>query len=151
MNDTAVTEMKHPGGRPPKFADKETLEQTFYNWKLEFLEGGRYFGDIPDVECFCDYINSYRELLMEYERKPEFSRTVKQIKNWIYYQKKQLAMRNKMPAAIFIFDAKNNAGYVEKTETDITTQGESVNQLQVPADKVAEFASFLAQDMKKQG
>jgi hypothetical protein len=110
--------MANPVGRPATFADAQELYQAFQSYKGEFDEGGLLVGDIPDVEGFCDYIDSYRDLLNEYEKKKEFSGTVKRIKNWIYSKKKQLAMQNKMNAAIFIFDAKNNAGYVDKTETD---------------------------------
>lgn len=105
-------------GRPPKFKTAEELNLVFEAWQKEFKMGGLYFNEVPDVEGFCHYIDSYRELLMEYERKPEFSRTVKRIKNWIYYRKKQLAMAGRMNAAIFIFDAKNNAGYTDKTEVE---------------------------------
>lgn len=118
--ESPLTGQKHAGGRPLRFASPEDLQQTFQDWKLEFQEGGRYVGEIPDVECFCDYIDSYRNLLNEYESKKEFSGTIKEIKNWIYYRKKQLAMQNKMPVAMFIFDAVNNAGYTNKTVEENT-------------------------------
>ncbi len=117
MAEQGTTE-KHAGGRPPKFSTNEELLDAFYQWQDEFKEGGNLTDEIPDVEGFCDYIDSYRQLLMEYEKKEEFSTTIKKIRNWIYYKKKQLAMTNKMNATIFIFDAKNNAGYVDKTEVD---------------------------------
>lgn len=109
---------KHAGGRPPKFESPEMLWKTFEQWKTEFQEGGLLFGEIPDVEGFCDYVGAWRDLLIEYQNKEEFSDTVKKIKNWIYHRKKQLAMQNKMPPAIFIFDAKNNAGYADKSEVE---------------------------------
>jgi len=115
---------KHPGGRPPVFESPDALRSSFADWKEEFKEGGRYAGEIPDVEGFCDYVDAYRDLLSEYAGKPEFSDTIKKIKNWIYYKKKQLAMQNKMNPTIFIFDAKNNAGYVDKTEQDMTHHGD---------------------------
>jgi hypothetical protein len=115
-----------PVGRPPKFDSPEALQQTFLDWKEEFKPGGLYEGEIPDVECFCDYVDAYRDLLHEYSTKPDYSDTVKRIKNWIYYKKKQLAMKNQMNATIFIFDAKNNAGYVDKTEQDLTSAGEKL-------------------------
>jgi hypothetical protein len=109
-------------GRPPRFSTPEEMQEAFYDYQDEFKEGGSLVDEIPDVESFCYYIGSYRELLMEYERKPLFSRTVKEIKDWLQYKKKQLAMAGKMPPAIFIFDAKNNAGYVDKTEVDENQQ-----------------------------
>ena len=113
-------------GRPPRFDSPDAMWQAFEAWRDEFKIGGLLFNEYPDIEGFCHYIGSYRELLMEYERKPDFSRTVKEIKNWIYYRKKQSAAQGKYPVALFIFDAKNNAGYVEKVETDITSGGEKV-------------------------
>jgi hypothetical protein len=111
-------------GRPPKFATVADLQALFDKWKAEFSLGGVRFGEIPDVEGFCDYADAYRDLLSEYESKPEFSDTIKRIKNWIYYRKKQLAMAGKMNPAVFIFDAKNNANYVDKTEVDQHHSGE---------------------------
>jgi|GEM_PF-6667896 len=111
--------MAHPGGRPPKFETPDQLWAKFEAWKEEFRPEGKLVEDVPDIEGFCDYIGAWRDLLAEYEKKTEFSDAIKSIKNWIYHKKKQLAMKNKMPAAIFIFDAKNNAGYVDKTEQDL--------------------------------
>jgi hypothetical protein len=110
-----------PAGRPPKFETPELLRGAFEEYKAKFTETTL---EIPDVEGFCDHVGAYRQLLMEYEKKKEFSTTVKEIKNWIYHKKKQLAMQGKMPPAIFIFDAKNNAGYVDKTEVDNNFSGE---------------------------
>lgn len=108
-------------GRPPKFATPEDLQATYEAWKATFTKDST---EIPDVEGFCEFAGAWRDILNEYEKKPDFSVTVKKIKNWIYYRKKQLAMQNKMNAAIFIFDAKNNAGYVDKTELDSHHTGE---------------------------
>lgn len=109
-------------GRPPKFTSPEQLEELFFSWKDSFTY--EKVAEIPDVEGFCDYVDAYRDILCEYEKKEEYSDTIKRIKNWIYYKKKQLAMQNKMNATIFIFDAKNNAGYVDKTEQDVSHSGE---------------------------
>lgn len=103
-------------GRPLKFASPDLLDEAFSNWRETFSDPS--CTDIPDVEGFCDFIGAWRDLLNEYEKKPEFSVAVKKVKNWIYYRKKQLAMQGKMNPAIFIFDAKNNAGYVDKQEVD---------------------------------
>lgn len=107
-----------PAGRPPKFSTVEELEQTFLEWKATFQFGGERYGEVPDVESFCDYVDAWRDLLCEYEKKPEYSDAIKRIKNWIYARKKQLAFAGKMPPAVFIFDAKNNAGYVDKQEVE---------------------------------
>ena len=113
-------------GRPPKFQTSEQLEEMFGTWRKSFDKDGERVGEIPDVEGFCDFIDSYRDLFCEYEKKKEFSDTIKRIRNWIQFKKKQLAMQNKMNATVFIFDAKNNAGYVDRTEADVTSAGEKI-------------------------
>lgn len=134
--------MAHPGGAPPKFQTSDQLNTKFLEWKELFKLGSEKFGEIPDVEGFCDYIDSYRDLFSEYAKKPEFSDTIKRIKNWIYYRKKQLAMANKMPAAIFIFDAVNNAGYTNKQEVEQRISGE-LNTGATDPKLAADFAEWL--------
>lgn len=111
-------------GRPPKFQTPQDLEDRFEEWQKELQLGGSLFGEIPDIEGFCSYIDSYRDLLSEYESKAEFSDTIKRIKNWMYYRKKQLAFSGRMNATVYIFDAKNNHGYVDKQEIDNNHMGE---------------------------
>lgn len=127
-------------GQPPKFESPEYLYDQFLSWK-DTLDNESNT-DIPDVEGFCHYVNAYRDIISEYEKKPEFSDTIKRIKNWIYYKKKQLAMQNKMNATIFIFDAKNNAGYVDKTELDQSISTDlTINR--VDPELVNEFVDFM--------
>lgn len=140
--------MANAVGRPPRFKTPKELQQAFADWKEEFKLGGSLFNEMPDVEGFCDYVDTWRDLLHEYEAKPEFSHTIKRIKNWIYYRKKQEAMRNKMPAAIFIFDAINNAGYSNKTETDITSNGETVAQ-PIDANMLTQFLMNVNDNTKR--
>jgi hypothetical protein len=104
-------------GRPPKFESPDQLYEMFLEWKAEVTKEGN--DEIPDVEGLCIYLDTARQTLFDYERKPEYSDTIKRIKDWIIYKKKQLAMRGKIPPAIYIFDAKNNAGYVDRTEQNL--------------------------------
>lgn len=115
-----------PVGRPPKFSSPDELQEAFESWKLLFDEGAILHGQVPDIEGFCNYIDAWRDLLCEYEKKEAFTDTIKRIKNWIYSQKKQLAFSGKMPPAVFIFDAKNNAGYTDRQELDHTTNGKDL-------------------------
>lgn len=117
-------------GRPPKFKTPEELQDKYLAWREEF-NTGKLVTEIPDVEGFCDYVGMWRDKFSEYGNKPEFHDTIKEIKNWIYYRKKQLAMSGRMNATVFIFDAKNNAGYVDKMEQDITSNGESLSPVLV--------------------
>lgn len=108
--------MAHPGGRPPKFETPEDLEARVEEYKAAFKPGGMFEGDIPDVEHFCEFVDSYRDLLSAYESKKEYSDTIKRLKNFMYNRKKQLAMTNKLNATVYIFDAKNNHGYKDQSE-----------------------------------
>lgn len=103
-------------GRPPKFDSPEGLQDMFETWRDGFTNPDT--DDIPDVEGLCIYLDTARQTLFDYEKKTEYSDTIKRAKDWIIYKKKQLAMRGKIPPAIYIFDAKNNAGYVDKTEVE---------------------------------
>lgn len=120
-----------PAGRPPKFANVGELQSAFTEWQETFKFGHERYGEVPDIEGFCDHVEAWRDLLIDYEKKEEFSHTIKKIKNWIYSRKKQLAFAGKMPAAVFIFDAKNNAGYVDRMEQDVTSNGESLSPVLV--------------------
>lgn len=113
-------------GRPTKFETSDELWQKFIEWQEELSPGGSLHEEVPDVEGFCNFISCYRDLFSEYEKKPEFSDTIKRIRNWMHYRKKQLAFRGKLNPAVFIFDMKNNAGYADKQETDITTNGKDL-------------------------
>lgn len=71
---------------------------------------------IPDVEGFCAYIGTYREAFHHMSQRNGFFNTIKHIKTVIQAHKKQLAMKNKLNAAVWIFDAKNNHGYQENVQ-----------------------------------
>lgn len=100
-------------GRPPKFESCDQLNEMFEAWKGTFTEAS---DEIPDVEGLCIYLDTARQTLFDYEKKDEYSDAIKRIKDWIHFKKKQLAMKGKIPPAIYIFDAKNNAGYVDRSE-----------------------------------
>ena len=74
-------------------------------------------GEIPTVEGLCSILGLNRNTLSDYERKESFSSTIKNCKNNIFNMQKQLAMQGKINASVFIFNAKNNYGYVDRIET----------------------------------
>lgn len=101
-------------GRPKKYTPQSMqakIEQYFPHCKEQ--------DEIPDVEGLCVYLEICRDTLLDYQRQPDFSDTIKKAKTKIFAEKKQLAMRGKMNSAVWIFDAKNNHGYVEKIENDL--------------------------------
>ena len=106
--------------RPCKFQNVEELEKLIQDYK-DYCNKKKN-EEIPDVEGLAFYLSTTRKTLREYCQKDKckgkFSNTLKKAMEWIAYNKKQLAMKNKIPAAIFCFDFKNNHGYVDKKEIE---------------------------------
>jgi hypothetical protein len=125
-------------GRPPLWKDLKTFEnstQGFFEW----CDENEY---IPDIEALAEYLGTNRQTLREYESKQEFSYTIKNLKTKIFNRKKQLALRNKMNPAIFIFDAKNNHDYKDKIDTEnITKHNFDVDPFKKISDNIENAAS----------
>nr|AKH47514.1 small terminase [uncultured marine virus] len=101
-------------GRPLKWKSVDEFKKVsdgFFDWCSD--------NDfIPDIEGLCLYLGTHRKVLCDYEKKEEFSNAIKEIKEGIFFHKKQLAMKGNMNATVFIFDAKNNHDMVDKQEVD---------------------------------
>ena len=124
--------MTNREGRPDKWKSIEELQPLLeaYKDKMDNQEGN--FADdnyeIPDVESLCVHLQCSRTTLCKFEGKEEFMDAIKDIKDWIGYKKKQLAMKWKIPAAIFCFDFKNNHWYRDKTEIEQTNIDWSIKE-----------------------
>jgi hypothetical protein len=105
--------VKHPGGRPPKFANVDDLEiqiEAFF----KFCDDKIYPYTIHGL---CVALDCTRDTLCEYEKKPEFSDTIKRAKEKIrWYVEKELFL-GKNPTGM-IFWLKNNAGWKDKQELE---------------------------------
>jgi len=104
-------------GRPRLWETVEDFEKAadgFWEW----CDDNDY---IPDIEGLCVYMGTFRERLHYYEKDPAFRNSIKRIKEEIFHAKKQKAFKNKINATVFIFDAKNNHNYTDKTEVAQTT------------------------------
>jgi len=74
---------------------------------------------IPDVEILCKYLSVNRSTLWRWETSGNnkiLCNLIKNIKNDIFAIQKQMALRNRVNATVFIFNAKNNFGYVDKID-----------------------------------
>ena len=90
---------------------------------------------IPDIETLCLFLDITRETLRQWELQEDnknLSDTVKKVKNEIFHHKKQMAMRGHLNATIFIFDAKNNHGYVDKVEHEYNSNTNITVTFNVP-------------------
>jgi hypothetical protein len=77
-------------------------------------------------------LDTSRETLLDYEEKQEFSDTIKKAKDRCHnYVENSLLTSNPTGA---IFNLKNNYGWKDKTEQDITTGGEAMTALVEFAD-----------------
>jgi hypothetical protein len=96
--------------------NKNTKVRSKINEFWNYCEVNKY---IPDVEMLCYFLDIDRSTLWKWETSTDneiLSNIIKKVKNRIFANKKQLAMCGKMNATIFIFDAKNNHGYVDKID-----------------------------------
>jgi len=106
----------NPMGRPPHFKNSEALKEAFNSYAKETKEK-----ELPlTLSGFCVYVNSYKQLFMEYADKPEFSTTIKEIRNIVENDIEAGILINKYNATAGIFNLKNNFGWKDKIETENT-------------------------------
>lgn len=78
-------------------------------------------------------LDTTRETLLDYENKPEnaaFSDTIKKAKQIIHmFAEERLYAPTQVTGAIF--NLKNNFGWVDRTETDLTTKGKAISSAAV--------------------
>jgi len=108
-----------PVGRPCKFESPEEL------WRC----AEAYFKDCEEtgepvlITGFCVYIDSYRDYITELaETKPEFSPTIKRIKEKIAASYEKGGRLGQINAAQAIFMQKN-LGFTDKQEIDVKLSG----------------------------
>lgn len=123
---------KHPGGRPLKYKSAEEM-QTLMD---------KYFSETPinqwTITGVAIALDTDRTTLINYENKDEFFDTIKRAKTKVE-NAYELSLRVNGRAGD-IFGLKN-FGWKDKTETDITTQGDKIGDID-PA-KALEYAEFL--------
>lgn len=125
--------MKHAGGRPLKFKTVEDLQ----------IKIDDYFNVTPKEEWtwtgLAIHLDTSRETLREYKERPEFVDSLKKallkVENGYEIDVKKYGRSG----TIF---ALKNFGWVDKTETDITTKGETIKP-DVPPETIAKFEEFL--------
>ncbi len=72
--------------------------------------------EVADVEALADYLSCTRNDIFEMMSDKKYSPAVTRAMNRIAFIKKQLAFKGKIPAAVFVFDMKNNHSYKDKPE-----------------------------------
>lgn len=77
---------------------------------------------LPDVEGLCSYIGISRMTLHTYEtsRSAAWTEAIQYIKTVIFSFRKQLASYYRLSTTLEIFNLKNNFGYTDKSELEVT-------------------------------
>lgn len=125
LTQLAVSSLKRHGGQIAKYENSQAGLEQFVQKSAEFFE---YCNEvnaslepqqrlIPDIESWCVFLGVTRVTIHQYtKRSPQWSETIDMIKGCILMAKKQLAMHNRIPSLIFLFDATNNHNYVSTSE-----------------------------------
>lgn len=132
--------MANPIGRPLKF---KTVE--------EFTEkSDAYFADTPESEWtitgLACYLETFRNVLMDYEHKDEFSNAIKMAKQRVEMAYEKSLRKNGRAGDIF---GLKNFGWKDKSEQDITTAGEKIESKPIDMDVVTQFMNMVKDQTKK--
>jgi hypothetical protein len=129
---------KHPGGRPVKYKTVNELQKIIDEY-FQYCDNrtkeihSEKLGDmiVPDPEPYTMSglalaLDLSRQGLMEYKGKPKFSDAIKKARNRVEADiERRMNDKNTFTPGL-IFNAKNNFGWKDKTETDITSGGEQI-------------------------
>jgi len=102
-------------GRPPKFKTPEEMQQAVDAYFAQCLADG----DVATVTGLAFSLNLTRQGLIEYSEKLAFSDTVKRAKLRVEMAIEQRLLTGGSPAGA-IFNLKNNFGWKDKSEQEIT-------------------------------
>lgn len=113
--------MAHPGGRPPKWTDPkeiETLGNAYFD-SLPKDENGMYLRP-PTVTGLARALGTFRANLIDYEEKDEFYYTIKDLKSRCEEWVEENGLMGKSNATFSIFNLKNNYGWKDKVEQELS-------------------------------
>lgn len=119
-------------GRPLKF---ESVKQMQNAIDLYFLsctdpeDENKYIRPLT-ITGLANALDTTRDLLIDYAEKDEFSDTIKRAKGKIHQYVEEYLFNGKNQTGA-IFNLKNNYGWKDKTEQDLTTGGEKIQPILV--------------------
>lgn len=131
--DLVITASTSRSGRPAYYPDTRQGLDDFINATIDYFEYCETINSnpeleekqklIPDIESWACYIGVTRQTIWQYEkRSSEWADVIGYYKNAIGSIKKNLALHNKIPSLVFLFDAANNHQYFNSNQfvpTDI--------------------------------
>jgi hypothetical protein len=131
-------------GRPPHFDNPDEMWNKFLEYAQKCTNPDWLIpkeGEKPiqlekrplTVSGFCNYIESYKDLLNEYSKREAFSGTIKKIYSMIENNIEEGLLQNKYNSAGAIFNLKNNFGWKDKVDHELT--GKDGQPLKIILDK----------------
>lgn len=133
-----MTDSKQGVGRPLKFKSAQELQDKIDEYFLDC--DSKVMKTILDknkniiatitkpytITGLAYFLETTRELLVDYGNKEEFSDTIKDAKMKIQADYEERALSMTSHPIFSMFTLKNNFGWKDKTETDLTTDGEKI-------------------------
>lgn len=108
-----------PAGRPLKFKTPEELQEKI----SEYFALCEKRGTQPFITELAYHLDTSRETLVNYEEKNEYFDTIKKAKLRCELAIEKRLNEGKSQVAGLIFNLKNNYGWRDRTEQDITSAG----------------------------
>jgi hypothetical protein len=109
-------------GRPLKFKTPEELEEKINQYFIECESRG----EKPFITELAYYLDTSRETLREYKERPEYVDSIKKALTRCEMALEKNLIEGKINPTGSIFNLKNNYGWKDRNETDITTLGEKM-------------------------
>lgn len=128
---------KHPGGRPMKYKDIKELQTAideYFDWcdnRIRTVYSKKSDGVIEIIDAapytmsgLASHLGIDRDTVLNYSKRDEFFGTIKAARERVHADVEQRLMEGNATGAIF--NLKNNFGWKDRTEQDITTGGETI-------------------------
>lgn len=135
--------MANQGGRPLKFQSVEDMQEKI----AAFFKDCDIKGLPYTITGLALALDTSRETLLDYEEKDGFSDTIKRAKLQCQNYT-EVSLYNGKNATGAIFSLKNNYGWVDKTEQDLTTKGEAISQ-PIGTDLITAFVASVKDGTKQ--
>ena len=100
--------------RPRKFDNAGDLQEKIESYFIKCEDEKKPY----TVSGLCVHLDVTRETLSQYEKKKEFSDTIKKAKTMIENWIEENALLNKLNSVVAIFNLKNNFGWKDKQELE---------------------------------
>lgn len=118
-------------GRPPKWTTPEELQKDID----KYFEECKKTGEPLTITGLAIALDTYRDVLLDYQEKDEFSNTIKKAKQRIENFAEKKLYDKDVPTSGVIFNLKNNYGWVDKQEVESKVNLSYENTLKEVADE----------------